>query len=134
MTAHKRILIVDDEAMVLFIFSDTLQALGNGYEIVTAQSGVEALDQFRKAPFDLVITDLSMPGMDGVQLTEAIKTLNSHTVVIWITAYGCHNVSSDAERLKIQCCRDKPLEVSEILQMTKEALDQPPKPEKSFSP
>jgi two-component system response regulator PilR (NtrC family) len=122
MTVRRRILVVDDEAMVLFIFSDTLQALGDGYEIVTAQGGLEALDLVKKKPFDLVITDLSMPGIDGVQLTEAIKALSPDTAVIWITAYGCHNVSSDADRLKIFSCRDKPLEVSEILQMAQDAL------------
>jgi CheY-like chemotaxis protein len=122
MTAHKRILVVDDEAIVLLIFHDTLEALGDSYEIVTAQSGLEALDEARKKPFDLVITDMSMPGMDGVQLTEAIKTLHSDTAVIWITAYGCYHVSSEAERLGVITCRDKPLEVHEILQMTKDAL------------
>jgi CheY-like chemotaxis protein len=123
MIAHKRILVVDDEAMVLFIFNDTLQALGKTNEIVTAQSGLEALNEFKEKPFDLVITDLSMPGMDGVQLTEAIRTLNPETAVIWITAYGCHNVVSDAERLGVITCRDKPLEVPEILQMAREALN-----------
>jgi DNA-binding NtrC family response regulator len=123
MIAHKRILVVDDEAMVLFIFNATLQELGNGNEIVTAQNGHEALEAFRKQPFDLVITDLSMPGMDGIQLTEAIKAAQPDTAVVWITAYGCHNVTSDASRLGVVGCRDKPLEVQEILQMAKEALD-----------
>jgi DNA-binding NtrC family response regulator len=122
MIAHKRILIVDDEAMVLFIFNDTLQSLGNTNEIITAQSGLEALNEFRKESFDLVITDLSMPGIDGVQLTEEIKALNPDTAVIWITAYGCHNVVTEAERLGVVYCRDKPLEVQEILHMARNAL------------
>jgi DNA-binding NtrC family response regulator len=133
MTVRKRILVVDDEAMVLFIFGDTLQALGEGYEIVTAQSGQEALDLAQKTPFDLVITDLSMPGIGGVQLTEAIKAKSPNTVVIWITAYGCHNVSAEADRLHVFRCRDKPLEVSEILQMAREALNNHYRPEAFFA-
>jgi DNA-binding NtrC family response regulator len=129
MTAQKRILVVDDEATVLLIFFDTLQALGDDYQTVTAQSGFEALKEARKKPFDLVITDLSMPGMDGVKLTEAIQALDPDTTVIWITAYGCHNVSRDAERLGIYSCRDKPMEVGEILEMVRDALGNPCDPE-----
>ena len=123
MIAHKRVLVVDDEAMVLFIFNDTLQGLGDTYEIVTAQNGRDALDECAKRSFDLVITDLSMPGMDGIELTEAIKATNPKTAVVWITAYGCHNVASEARRLGVASCRDKPLEVQEILEMTRQALN-----------
>jgi CheY-like chemotaxis protein len=122
MIDQKRILVVDDEPTVLFILHDTLQALGSGYEIVTAQNGLEALDSARKDPFDLVITDLSMPDLNGIELTEAIKTQRPATPVIWITAYGSRNVLADARRLDVHSCRDKPLEVSEILYMAQEAL------------
>jgi CheY-like chemotaxis protein len=122
MIDQKRILVVDDEPMVLFILHDTLQALGSGYEIVTAQNGLEALDSAKKSPFDLVITDLSMPGMGGIELTESIKMQRPATPVIWITAHGSRNVFADARRLDVHSCRDKPLEVSEILHMAQEAL------------
>jgi CheY-like chemotaxis protein len=128
MIAHKRILVVDDEAMVLFIFREALQSLGNANQIVTVQSGLEALNEFTQEPFDLVITDLSMPGMDGVQLTEAIRSVNPHAAMIWITAYGCQNVVTEAQRLGVMYCRDKPLEVQEILQMAEDALNGSPGP------
>jgi DNA-binding NtrC family response regulator len=122
MTNHTRILAVDDEAMVRFILHDTLQTLGPGYQVVTAQDGREALEDFEKEPFDLVITDVSMPEMNGIQLTEAIRAMGSGAAIIWITAYGCHNVLADAARLGVFTCRDKPLEVDEILRMAREAL------------
>jgi CheY-like chemotaxis protein len=122
MAATGRVLVVDDDPMVLFVFRDILSGLGDGYEIVAIQSGLEALDGVREEPFDLVITDLTMPDLGGVELTEAIRQTSPDTAVVWITAYGCHNVSTDAARLKIHRCYDKPLEVDEILQIAREAL------------
>jgi DNA-binding NtrC family response regulator len=107
---------------VLFVLHDILMALGSDYDIVATDNGLEALDRARKEPFDLVITDLSMSGMGGIELTEAIKEQDPATPVIWITAYGSYNVYADAERLNVYRCRDKPLEVSEILSMAREAL------------
>jgi DNA-binding NarL/FixJ family response regulator len=123
MTVCGRILVVDDDPMVLFAFRDTLRDLGDAYEIVTAQSGLKALDGVKEKPFDLVITDLSIPDLSGVELTEAIRRESPDTAVVWITAYGCHSVSSDAARLDIHGCYDKPLEVDEILQVARDALD-----------
>ncbi len=123
MTVRGRILVVDDDPMVLFVFSDTLRDLGDAYEIVTAQSGLKALDEVKEEPFDLVITDLSMPDLGGIELTEAIRQESPDTAVVWITAYGCHSMSPDAARLEIHRCYDKPLEVDEILQVARDALD-----------
>jgi DNA-binding NtrC family response regulator len=122
MGGRKRILVVDDEVNVLFIMHDALSRLGSEYEIVIAQNGHEAPDKVRAMPFDLVFTDLRMPDMDGVELTEAIKTVNPNTVVIWMTAYSCHNVRAEAARLMIYKCLDKPVEVTEIWWIAQEAL------------
>jgi len=122
MGVRKRILVIDDEVNVLFVMQDGLMRLGDGYEIVTAQHGRAALDKIRAMPFDLVITDLRMPGMDGVELTEAIKGLNPDTVVIWMTAYGCHEVRAAAARLMVYACLNKPVEVAEIRRIVREVL------------
>jgi two-component system response regulator GlrR len=122
MVAYKRILVVDDDTAVLFVFHETLRTLGETNEIVTAQSCLEALNEFRKEPFDLVITDLKLADMDGVQLTEAIRNLNPDTPIIWITAHGAHNYASDAARLGVASCRDKPLEIQEIVKLAVDSL------------
>jgi two-component system response regulator AtoC len=122
MGVRKRILVVDDEPAVLFVLHDTLLELGSEYEIVAADNGSEALDYARQSPFDLVITDLSMPDMGGIQFTEAIQAQCPNIPVIWLTAYGSYNVSADARRLNVYSCRDKPLEISEILDLAREAL------------
>ena len=116
----RRILIADDEARVLLILRDSLKKLG--HEIVTAQNGREALRMALEQPVDLVITDLRMPGMGGVDLARTIKASKPDTNFIWITAYGCHNVADECARLGILACLDKPLEIREIRRTVREAL------------
>jgi DNA-binding NtrC family response regulator len=118
----RRILIVDDEARVLLILAEALKRLGNGYEIVTAGGGADALAEAQQESFDLLITDLKMAGMDGTELTRSLKTLCPDTAVIWITAYGCHNVARDFAELGVYCCLDKPLEIGLIRQAALDAL------------
>ena len=122
MSEH-RILVVDDDERVLFVLRRALLAFQNGYEIVTALDGREALNRAKEVPFDLLITDLKMPGVDGITLTQAIRDLNSGTVVVWITAYGCAQVSDEATRLSVHECLEKPLRIDEIRRVVRDALD-----------
>lgn len=122
MSEHKYILVVDDDERVLFVLNRTLRTLENGYRIETARSGWEALEKARRMSLTLLITDLVMPGMDGVELTEAIRGLNVDVVVIWITAYGCHRLSSEAARLSVHDCLEKPIGVEDIRHAVLKAL------------
>ena len=119
----QRILVVDDEARVLLILHDTLQRLGSNFEVVTAQSSSEALTIAGNEGFDLVITDLRMPGMDGVELTQALRAMYPEIRVIWITAYGCHKAHNESARLGVFRCLEKPLEIKQIRQVALEALN-----------
>jgi CheY-like chemotaxis protein len=119
----KRILVVDDDDRVLFVLQHALSRLDGGYEIETARSGGEALVLFRASPFDLLITDLNMPEMNGFELTEAIATESPRTAVVWITGLGCQSVAGAAQRLRVHRCLDKPVEVGEIRQVATEALE-----------
>jgi two-component system response regulator HydG len=118
----KHILIVDDDERVLFVLHRALTGLGDGYEVVSAESGREALSKARETPFDLLITDLRMVDMSGMELTEAIKALNPKTAVLWVTAYGCHRVASEAARLSVYKCLDKPLKIAKIRRVVRQAL------------
>ncbi len=120
MSRKKRILIVEDEAQVLFVASEGLKKLGAGYEILTATHGLEALAIIRQSPVDLLITDLMMPGMDGVTLTEVVKMTDPGTRVIWITALDQRE--ADAQRLSVYRYLIKPLDVIEIRNAAKEIL------------
>lgn len=123
MSVRKRILIVDDDEQVLFVLDRILSRKDNKYEITAARNGREALKNAMATRFDLLITDLRMPDMGGVALTEAVTALNAGTVVIWMTAYGCNLSRADAKRLGIYRCLDKPVEIDEIRQVVRGALE-----------
>jgi len=121
MSEH-RILVVDDDERVLFVLRRALLTFQNEYEIVTTPDSREALNKAKEIPFDLLITDLKMPGVDGIALTQAIRDLDSGTVVVWITAYGYAQVSDEATRLSVHECLEKPLKIDEIRRVVREAL------------
>ena len=131
LTRHRRILIADDDPMVLIILRATLERMKNGYRIVAVQDGMEALRRVEAELFDLVITDVRMPGIDGIVLVEAIRALQVHTAAIWITAYGCHKLQAECERLDIYRCLDKPLRIGEIRQAVIEALETRVRPDRT---
>jgi DNA-binding NtrC family response regulator len=120
--SNQRILIVDDDAGVLFILRGTLERMDSGYRIVAVNNGNQALAKIKEESFDLVITDVRMPGIDGIQLVEIIRDLNMETAVIWITAYGCSRLQTEREHLNVHCCLDKPLRIHGIRQAVREAL------------
>jgi DNA-binding NtrC family response regulator len=127
MTELKRVLVVDDEESVLFVLNGALAKIDDHYEIESyrASSGEEAMAKARVVPFDLLITDIRLPGIDGMELTEQIKSLQGDIKVVWITAYGCQKLLTDAQRLGVYRCLDKPLEIGQIRRVAIEALDDP---------
>jgi two-component system, NtrC family, response regulator len=80
------ILIVDDEKNYPLILSAILE--DEGYEALTAKSGQEALEKLNNSDVDLVLTDMKMPSMDGIELLERIKSIDPDLPVIMMTAYG----------------------------------------------
>jgi len=80
------VLVVDDEPNYLVVLSELL--IEEGYEILTAQNGETALHMVRETDLDLVITDMRMPGMDGLALLKAIKEYNPNLPIIMVTAFG----------------------------------------------
>ena len=93
--AHK-ILVVDDEEIIRESLSFVLKK--EGYLIEEAENGKVAYDKMVASFFDVVITDLEMPGMKGIQLVEEIQKLNIQTSIIIITAYGSLDTAISALR------------------------------------
>ncbi len=75
-----RILLVDDERQIVRVLRTSLQS--HGYEILSASNGLEALRLFEQSKPDLVITDLSMPDMDGLELTKAIRGIADTPIIV----------------------------------------------------
>ena len=82
----RKTLLVDDEPGILRVLG--ISMADRGYEVFTAASGEEALDIFRNAKPDIVLTDIKMPGIDGIQLLRKIKEERSDTEVIMMTGHG----------------------------------------------
>jgi two-component system response regulator HydG len=91
-----RVLVVDDEANILEALGKVLGK--EGLEVRTAANGRIALDLLRKEPFDVMLTDLRMPGMTGDDLLRAAKKLTPEVEVIVMTAYG--TVENAVEAMK----------------------------------
>lgn len=123
MDERQHILVVDDDERVLFVLNRALRALKNGYRVETARSGEEALEKAKARPYDILITDIVMSGMDGVELTEAIRDLRPDTVVIWITAHGRHRLQPNGKRLHVHQCLEKPIKIAEIRQAVVNAAE-----------
>jgi len=85
MSANK-ILLVDDEEIIVKLLSMSLRS--DGYEIVTANSGEQGLEVFKAEDPDIVVTDIKMPGMDGLELLKRIKEIDSEKEVIIVTGHG----------------------------------------------
>lgn len=91
------ILLVDDEELILKSVSYALKK--EGYQITTAQNGEEAVAKLKTADYDLVITDLQMEGMNGIEVLKEVKRINPDTFVIILTAHGTLASVVDAKRL-----------------------------------
>jgi len=93
------ILVVDDEERICSKIKNGLERLSDNYNIFTANSGMEALTQIENEMFDIMITDIRMPGMDGIELLKKAKDLNDDLQTIILTGHGDLNNAIEALRL-----------------------------------
>jgi putative nucleotidyltransferase with HDIG domain len=116
-----RILIVDDEELICRLLAQRLT--GEGYSCVTANNGREALTQFYKNAFSLIISDIKMPEMDGIELLKKVKSLNQNMLVIMVTAYPEIDMAVEAMRLGAYDFIIKPADLDLIVLSVKKALE-----------
>lgn len=90
----ERILVVDDEPSMTQFLAIMLRK--EGYQVITASNGPEALQALRSEEFGCVLTDVKMPGMDGLELLDAIKEIDSALPVVVMTAYASEKTAADA--------------------------------------
>jgi two-component system sensor histidine kinase EvgS len=123
-TISKKILVIDDNETVRDLVSKVLCRLG--YEVSSVDSGEKGLSLFLKNGFDLVITDLNMPGMDGLSLAHNIKEKSPSTHVVLMTGSQNEDFLSGIKRSAVDRTVFKPFKVADIDQ-TVQTLLQPSK-------
>lgn len=120
-TRTPRVLVVDDEATTRISLAELLRL--KGYDVSIAASGEDALEVIdRNPPFDLMVLDIKMPGMDGLQLTEAVQQRSPDTVIILLTAFGTLETAIQALRRGAHDYLLKPCPVSQILESVRKGL------------
>lgn len=117
----RTILVVDDEPNYLIVLSEILRE--EGFEVFTAESGNEGLPIVRDSDLDLVISDMKMPGMDGIQLLENIKKIDRQLPVILITAYAEVEKAVEAMRLGAFNYIAKPFSNEALLASVSKAIE-----------
>ncbi len=108
-----KILVVDDEAPVREILKKGLSQMG-GFSVEVAENGLEAIEKIEKDVFDLVLTDMKMPGMDGLELLKTIKGTWPDMMVILITAYGSIETAVEAMKMGANDYITKPIDLNEL--------------------
>jgi DNA-binding NtrC family response regulator len=117
----EKLLIVDDEPDMLKLLGMIIRDK-TPYETITTNNPVEALDLVKKGGYDLLITDLKMPGLDGVEMLEAVKRLDADIPVIIMTAYGTVETAEEALSKGAFDFISKPFRKEQILFTIEKAL------------
>jgi two-component system, response regulator, stage 0 sporulation protein F len=115
-----KILVVDDEEGAQELFNIILT--DEGYDVSVANCGEEALTLLKNIPFNLVITDIKMPTMDGLQLLQEIRKTGTKTDVILVTAYG--EVESYLKAMSLGAAEyiNKPIRIKELKRIVHKVL------------
>ena len=115
-----RILIVDDERDVVLVIRRLL--MQNGHQVSEASNGLAALNLFQSRFFDLIITDLRMPTMDGMSFLREIKKLDPVTPVVILTAFATPETAAEAMERGASIYLAKPFKSEEFLNVIKRLL------------
>ena len=123
---NKTILIVDDEKDLCTILSDSLSR--DRYRVVTAFNGKMGLQLVKKEKPDLILLDIKMPGMDGIEVLRKIKKMKKEIVVIMFTGYGTLETAREAMKLGAYDYVTKPVDLFLLKSLVKEVLGGVSKP------
>ncbi|MCI9056072.1 MAG: response regulator [Oscillospiraceae bacterium] len=118
---HKRILVVDDDSMNLM---RTKMILGKEYDVLFANSGIEALEKLRHEQVDLVLLDIEMPKLNGIETFERMKEFAGDIPVIFLTASGQESDVVSAIRLGAVNYLKKPFEPQELIRRVAQELEE----------
>jgi CheY-like chemotaxis protein len=121
----KKILVIDDEELIVKSLSKLLER--NGFEVFVTKAGQDALIMVEDEEFDLIISDVRMPGINGVEVVKSIfeelkKQNKVNPPVIFITGYADKDCEKEAQQLRPSAYIYKPFDISDLVGKVKEVL------------
>ncbi|NPV26726.1 MAG: response regulator [Firmicutes bacterium] len=119
-TSNHSILVVDDQMGVRRLLFEAFKE--DGYEVRLAASGFEAISQVNSAPPQLILMDMKMPGMNGLEALREIKRINPDIAVIMMTAYGELEIVAEAMKLGVKEYITKPFDINELRELVGKVL------------
>jgi CheY-like chemotaxis protein len=119
-----KVLVVDDEETLTWSMKKTLAKDTEKYEVIIANTGTDALQLLEKGPIDVVVTDIRMPDINGLDLLSNIREQYPSTKVIIMTAYGSPEVQNEATKRGSYYYLEKPFEISDIRTVILKALEE----------
>ncbi|MBN2687570.1 MAG: sigma-54-dependent Fis family transcriptional regulator [Deltaproteobacteria bacterium] len=121
MNRRGKVMVVDDEATIREVLSSYLEKMN--YSVETAEDGEDALKKFRKGDFDLIISDLSMPKIDGLELLKRIRVIDKDVIFLMITGYPSIETAVDAIKKGAYDYLTKPFHMEDIKLRIERALE-----------
>lgn len=119
--AKKRILFVEDEAPLAFFVS---QILGSDYEVESVRTAEDALEKWKKSPYELLVTDIRLPGMSGLDLVAHLQREYPDIKFIIVTAYDSFDIREKVKKLDgLKGFFPKPFSIEELRNRIKEILE-----------
>jgi DNA-binding NtrC family response regulator len=118
-----QILIIEDEAAIRRVLSKILSEESDSYNVDEAEDGLEGIEKIKKTDFDLVLCDIKMPKMDGVEVLEAIKKIKPEIPVVMISGHGDLDTAVNTMRLGAYDYISKPPDLNRLLNTVRNALD-----------
>jgi len=116
----EKILVVDDDVLVLRAISKLLSI--KGFSVKEARNGEEAIRFLHNESFDLIISDIRMAGIDGIQVVERLRAMGKDTPVILVTGYASENAPVEAYRLGVSGYVLKPFDAADLLAKVSKSL------------
>ena len=118
-----KILIIEDEAAIRRVLVKILSEENDTYQVIEAEDGLEGIERIKKEDFDLVLCDIKMPKMDGVEVLEAVKKIKPEIPMVMISGHGDLDTAVNTMRLGAFDYISKPPDLNRLLNTVRIALD-----------
>ncbi|RZJ25551.1 MAG: sigma-54-dependent Fis family transcriptional regulator, partial [Flavobacterium sp.] len=118
-----KILIIEDEASIRRVLGKILSEESETYEVEEAEDGVTGFEKIKSTDYDLVLCDIKMPKMDGVELLEAVKKIKPEIPIVMISGHGDMETAINTMRLGAFDYISKPPDLNRLLNTVRNALD-----------